>query len=301
MDFSTWKPRAHFFGELMTEIRGKSNLQKYSDAKESFLKKQSEYAELESAEKLESKKADTLAGQLLSLEEKLSELRKVKDIPQVSKVCLKRLCKEFTKFTTGRERFISSFAVEKGLFLEEDAITQYSIFTGNYNIKNKIRKENDWVSGEIDIEEDERVTDTKVSLDLESFDALRLIGIKSIYEWQGRCYCWLWGKPEARVVHTLLNTPEHMIVSLERKLMYDMFGSEGRKNMATDHELEVYNEGCKKIRFNNIYDDLPIERKMRIFTIKRDESLELAMIKKVEDCRNILNNFDKIDVYDTED
>lgn len=298
MDFSTWKPRAHFFGELMTDIRGKSNIQQYNEAKEAFLKKQAEYNELTN---FETTTANRLATQLTKLEEITTSLRPIKDIAQVSTTCLRRLAREYTKFTTGRERVINAQQIEKGLFLEEDAITQYSIVTGNYNVKNKVRKENEWVSGEIDIEEDEIVTDTKVSWDLESFDYVRIFGERKMNEWQGRCYCALWNKPVARICHVLLNTPEHMIINLERKLMYDMFGNESRMSLATSNEKDVYIEGCKKIRFNHVYDDLPIERKTRIVTIKRDPELEIAMAKKVEDCRYILNNFDKIDVYDTEE
>lgn len=301
MTFETWKPRAHFFGELMTDIRGKSNLQKYNEAKINFLKKQEEYALLENADKLETGKADKLVDQLLKLEETANSLRAIKDIPQVSTTCLRRLAREYTKFTTGRERVIAAKQIEKGLLLEEDAITHYSILTGRYNVKNKVRKENEWVSGEIDIEEENEVTDTKVSWDIESFDYVRIFGARHSNEWQARVYCWLWEKPKANIAHILLNTPEHLIVAQERKLMYDMFGSELAKSTAPEEALEAYKEGCNKIRFNSIYDDLPVERKTRIYSIKRDTDVEIAMAKKVEDCRSILANFDKIEVYDTEE
>lgn len=301
MDFSKWKPRAHFMFEIMSETRGKSNLEKYNEAKQAYTAKLTEYNSLVDSGKEDGWKANKIAEQLMNLEFKMNDLKKVKDEPSVSSTCMKRLCAEYTKFTTGRERIINSKEIEKGLLLEEDAITEYSIFTQEYLVKNKQRKENEYVSGEIDIEEPERVTDTKVSWDIYSFDALMVSGIKSAYEFQGRTYCWLWNKPSARIVHTLLNTPEHLIQNMERKLMYDMFGSEQRKNLASDEELEVYNEACKKIRFNHIYDDLPRSRKIRMFDVQRDLDIEQKMIEKIEQCRLILNNFSKLDLYETDE
>lgn len=298
MDFSNWKPRAHFMHELMTETRGKTNLERYNEAKQSYLAKLTEYNSLEESGKGDSKAAEKIAGQMLGLEFKMNELKKVKDDVVLSSTCMKRLCAEYTKYTTGRERVINSQEIEKGLLLEEDAITAYSLYTKEYLVKNKQRRENEYVSGEIDIEEETRVTDTKVSWDIYSFDSLIISGIKNAYEWQGRVYCWLWGKDEARVVHTLLDTPEHLIQNMERKLMYDMFGSEQRKNIASDEELEIYNEACKKIRFNHTYKDLPDSRKIRIFDVKRDLDIEQKMIERIQQCRKILNNFSKLDYYE---
>ena len=131
-----------------------------------------------------------------------------------------------------------------------------------------------------------------------SFDALLITGLKTAYEWQGRSYCWLWEKDSARIVHTLLNTPEHLIQNMERKLMYDMFGSEQRKAVASEEELDIYNDACKKIRFNHTYDDLPRSRKIRMFDVARDLELEEKMKQRIEQCRKILNNFSKLDYYE---
>lgn len=298
MDFSNWKPRAHFMFELMTETRGKTNLEKYNEAKAAYVLKLNEYNALEAVGKGDSKAAERIAGQMLSLEFKMNELKEIKNDVTLSSTCMRRLCSEYTKFTTGRERVINSKEIEKGLFLEEDAITEYSLHTKEFLVKNKQRRENDYVSGEIDIEEEERVTDTKVSWDIYSFDALLITGLKTAYEWQGRSYCWLWEKDSARIVHTLLNTPEHLIQNMERKLMYDMFGSEQRKSMASEEELDIYNDACKKIRFNNTYDDLPRSRKIRMFDVTRDLELEEKMKQRIEQCRKILNNFSKLDYYE---
>ena len=301
MDFSNWKPRAHFMFEIMSEPKGKSKLEMYNEARQLYTAKLTEYNSLVDEGKEDGWKSNKIAEQLMNLEFKINDLKKVKDEPHVSSTCMKRLCAEYTRYSTGRERVINSKEIEKGLLLEEDAITEYSIHTQEFLVKNKQRKENEYVSGEIDIEEEERVTDTKVSWDIYSFDALMISGIKNAYEWQGRAYCWLWDKPMARIVHTLLNTPEHLIQNMERKLMYDMFGSEQRKNLASEEELEVYNEACKKIRFNHTYDDLPRSRKIRMFDIVRDKEIEQKMIDKIEQCRIILNNFSKLDYHESEE
>lgn len=283
MDFSNFTFRCSSLGHIMTDPKEKSNKEKYEEAMKSFDEKSAKY---EAANK-STKGAATLFEQLQKLNEKIKLLQAVKDVPNLSESCKTHLSDVYTSVKYNRREDIKSKYLEKGLLLEEDAITAYSVLTGEFHKKNKIRVANEWVEGELDFSTHDTVIDTKVNWSIFQFNRVIAKPIKPLYHWQLDGYMFLFNKEKGRLVYALLNTPEHLIAMEEKKLLYDFVGGE-----------EDYKEACAELRRNHIYDDIPIEEKIRIFDVDRSEERIEKIKQRVLDCREYLNNITKVKAVD---
>lgn len=275
--FDDYTFRCHALGYIMTDAAGESpydKLQKVTaDWKKALMESQS-FTDPSSVgfEKI------VLKANKLNAQRK--ELEGAVDIPHLSDTCKTYLSQIYTEVTTGRKKVVKNKFIEKGLELEEDAITQYCIKHHIFLEKNKERKNNGFIEGEIDIKEDDLVTDTKVSWDLFSFDRT-VLKLNKMYKWQGKGYAILWDKPKAKISYNLLNTPERLILNEEKSLIYSWVGSE-----------EEYKEACVQIRHNCIYDDLPPERKERSYIVALEDGDKEKIEKRVLECRKFLNNYE---------
>jgi hypothetical protein len=117
-------------------------------------------------------------------------------------------CKELAKqYVYGFKPSISSKYLEKGLLCEDAAIELYNqVFFANLK-KNTVRKSNQWLTGECDIDDDQMIIDIKNSWSLMQFPALPEDAHDNDYEWQGRGYMMLWDKPKFRLAFCLVTTP----------------------------------------------------------------------------------------------
>lgn len=255
--------RCHYMGELMSPAKGKSNLERYN---ESLAKYNSLYEKIVSAK--DGAYKDKLISSIVDIQNEKERLEKIKDVPKLSDTAKRRLVQIYTEATTGRVKDIKSIAIEKGIKTEEDSITLYSLRTGKMYRKNKERVGNEFVSGEIDFDDEEMdmVIDTKSSEDVFTFDN-SMLSINKNYEWQGQCYMWLKNRSRFRLAYCLNNSPEEIIQKILNKEKYSFIGSE-----------EEWRNYVEFVRHNHIYDDLPIERKVRIYDFYRDEQ-KIEMIK----------------------
>jgi hypothetical protein len=276
VDWDNYVFRCHYLGELMSPSRGKSNLEKYNAALAAYNKK------FEQVDKMSpGKTMDKALGVLENLSQKVEELKLVKDIPVLSDTCKTRLAQIYTEETTGRVKDIESMYLEKGIRTEEESITAYSLRTGTFHRKNKERISNGFLTGEIDFEDDEKdmVIDTKSSFDIFTFDKTIATGMNKLYEWQGHGYMWLRNKKRFRLAYCLNNTPEDIIQRLLKQLQYRFIGSP-----------EDFEEACLLIREKHTYDDLPLERKIRIYELNRDDEKIEQIKTMIPHFRNYLKN-----------
>lgn len=259
--------RAHYAGELVTESKEKSNIQIYNETLDKIEEKTNKLLAL-SDKAVKSK--IKLENEIDSLNFLLSNIEPVKNDVKLSETCVTRLSKIFTEFDTLLTRDIRNKYIEKGLKMEEDAITLYSLFCGKMYTKNTERKSNGYFSGEIDFKDDneDMTIDTKVAYDVFSFDNTLQKGISKIYYAQGQVYMWLWGKSRHRICYALLNTPKGIVEAEKRKLLFDFTGTEKDLN-------EAYNE----IERLHNYDNLPLERKLKFFDIERNEEFIKLLIE----------------------
>lgn len=284
-DFSDYVFRCHYLGLLMGKGQGKSYKQQYDEAVASKDKKFERYATMNK----ETITAEKLLEEIGELDERIEMLEGLKGLPHLSLTAKTKLAEIFTNETTGRTRDIENKYIEKGLLLEEDAITQYSLLTNRFFKKNKITENNGFIRGELDFPEDDWVNDTKVSWDIFTFDATAAKKINPIYDWQQQGYMWLFNKKNARLIYSLHNTPEHLIVQEEKRMTYKV------------QSEEDYKIACAEIRKNHIYNDLPIERKIRVYEIKRDDDKIDQIKQQIPHLRTYLNNMLNHKQDETED
>lgn len=288
VDWDIFVFRSHYFGELMTKPKGKTNLDKYNDAV---------IAHDTFADKLMSSGKNPTTAQLLKLNEldkKMEFLKQFKDVPKFSRTAIRRLNQIYTEETTGRKKDIESMYIEKGLKTEEDSITLYSLKYGKMYRKNKERLSNGWITGEIDFddEKEDMVIDAKSTFDIFTFDDKVGIGLSLIYEWQGHCYMWLKNRKRFRLAYCLNNTPEEMIKRMEKSLQYNFYGNQ-----------EDFEEACALLRDKHTYNDLPMERKIQTYDLERNEEKIEEAKAMIPHFRNYLKNFgkQKLEDDDTED
>lgn len=288
IDWSKFTFRASGFGNAMVSAKGKSYAQMYEDT----LAILSEVEEkIESTKNKETKLYSSLLEKQKVLNAKADRLEPLTEIPNLSEGCKTYLCDIYTAVKFGRTEDIKSKYMQKGLHMEEDAITLYSLFCGEMFTKNKERKNNGWVEGECDLDVDGFIGDTKVNWTAFQFTRTVVKPTSRNYKWQIKIYCWLFNKPFGKLIYCLLNTPEHLVVAEEKKLMYDWLGTK-----------EEYLEACKEIRLNHDYSDVPIEERVREYRIDYSEADAEMIKKRVEECRWYLANvIDKHKVDEVEE
>lgn len=160
-DFSKHLFRASSFGELMAGQGGLTDKQKIT--LEGLIAK----------EKLTPKQEETK-----------NDLIKKRDTIELSKGAKTTLRKMRREIKFKRRKQLVSKYLEKGIKLEEDALTFLSIYHGKLFKNNKDRVENEWFSGEVDVIEG---FDTKVAYELNTLPDIEE-PLKSIYEFQNRVY-----------------------------------------------------------------------------------------------------------------
>lgn len=277
MDFSKITFRCSSLGHIMVDAKGKSNRQKYDEAMAKLSDTETAISETKNKD---TKTFAKLIDTQVKLNELLDKLEDVKDFPHLSESCKTFLCDLYVVLKYGRTEDIKSKYLEKGLRLEEDAITLYSLVEKTFYKKNKVRERNEWIEGEVDIFAKDFVGDTKANWGLFQFTRTAAKPTKLLYVWQIKGYCWLFKKKLGKLIYCLLNTPEHLIVAEERRLLYDFLGSQ-----------DEYKEACIELRKNHIFDDIPEREKVREYPVEFNLIEDTKKIKqRVEDCRWYLAN-----------
>lgn len=179
------------------------------------------------------------------------------------------------KFTDGNKTYIKDVfigeiygvrkeaygkALEKGKYCEEDGITllNKAIYPNGIVIKNKYRKSNDFIHGEMDAMKDGIVYDIKNAYDLFTFGKADLT---HDYKWQLIGYMWLWGATSGRLFWCLNNMPEHLLIQEERSLFYKNPG----KYLTT--ESDDYIQDCDELREAHNYSKMQIWDRFKVYDV----------------------------------
>lgn len=197
-------------------------------------------------------------------------------LSETTKTYLKEL---FIELKYGRKKEIDNKFLQKGNLVEENSMTLLSEYTGNFFKKNESFFENDYCTGTPDIIFNNEIYDTKSSWDIWTFSDAEL---SKAYEWQMLIYMWLTGLKKAHVCFCLVDTPAHLIVDAQRRYCW--------QNGITNFESQEFYDICDQFEKNMTYSDIPTTEKVKIFSVDYDETkIELA-VKKIDLCRNYLNN-----------
>lgn len=107
----------------------------------------------------------------------------------------------------GRKKDISNKYIEKGLAVEEDAITLYSRFTKVFYKKNEKQLKNEQITGTPDLYEGDNIESASLILDIKSswdiftFFNSKLDALNKDYYWQLQGYMALTGATKAKCFH----------------------------------------------------------------------------------------------------
>ncbi len=220
----------------------------------------------------------------------------------------------------GRKEQIESKFLAKGIAVEENSITLLSRVTKTFYKKNNVRLSNAHVTGLPDlftgtkIELADEIIDIKSSWNLDTFLAAKLFNWADDYKYQMQTYMALTGAKSATLAFCLVNGTAAEIQNEKRKASY--------ASAAIDFETDpIYIKRCKQIELNHIfcieefckenigYDfhndiyvdfttgkvtgwtwDIPIEKRLHLAKIERDETAIKAIYDRVENCRTWMND-----------
>ena len=191
-------------------------------------------------------------------------------LTDTNKTYLKEL---FTSAINGTRKQIQSKYFEKGLFEEQTGIDLLNkiITTFIDSEKNVERKNNGFITGEMDTEKQDIIYEVKNAWDIYTFDKSSLT---HEYKWQVKSYLWLWEAQHGRLFYCLNNTPDHILESEARKLLY-------AGNYVSDVSPS-YVKDCQELRKQHTHDFKPLEERFKIWDVYLDSSdiqqIQLAVI-----------------------
>jgi hypothetical protein len=186
-----------------------------------------------------------------------------------------------------RHKDVMNKYVQKGLMVEEDAITLFSRFRKQFYQKNELHLENDFLKGTPDLFEGEetilratKIIDIKSSFDIFTFFKSKYDPVNKDYFYQLQAYMDLTGATESELAYCLVDTPDSIIEGIKRRFMWDA-GIKGEDEF--DHKVFEEIERLAK------YDDIPIEKRHHIKIIPRDQDAINKLHEKVILARQWMN------------
>ena len=145
-----------------------------------------------------------------------SALGKIMTNPRSKKETLSAGCKTYIKELVKEDLFnyrttIDSKYLTKGIDMEDTSIDLYNEVHGTLYLKNTERLSNEFITGECDINAEDKIIDIKSSWSLETFPASPEDVNNKDYEWQLRAYMWLYDKPKAELAYCMVSTPDYLL------------------------------------------------------------------------------------------
>ena len=215
-----------------------------------------------------------------------SALGRLMTAPRTKTETLSKTAKSYIQELVLEEKFgikkeFSSRYTDKGLQCEDEAISLVNDVLGlGFIFKNEEHFNNDWITGTPDVNTNEILLDIKCSYEASTFPFFETEIPTPAYFFQLQGYLWLTGKTEALLCYCLINTPIEIVEDEVRR--------EHWKHKVIDEDLEIRDFVQKKHNF----DQIPDNRKVKVFKVERDETIIWAIQEKVEEARiyyNLLN------------
>ena len=145
-----------------------------------------------------------------------SALGKIMTNPRKKSETLSAGCKTYIKELVKEDLFgyrttIDSKYLTKGIDMEDTSIDLYNEVHGTLYLKNTERLENEFITGECDINAEDKIIDIKSSWSLETFPPSPEDVNNKDYEWQLRGYMMLYNKPKAELAYCMVSTPDYLL------------------------------------------------------------------------------------------
>ena len=190
----------------------------------------------------------------------------------------------------GIDKFVTSKHIEKGIINEAQSLEMVKRVTG-WDVdleKPKKRLANKWVIGEPDLLDNGYLIDVKNSWDGTTFPWFDTEVPNTTYFYQLQTYMWLSGYDESYLIYTLTSSPEHMVYKEAEKIAYNLHPLPKYHGRSFDEMLEV---GEKFARQQMEFESIPEDKRVRIFRIERDDTTIEAIKQRVEQARDLYDNY----------
>ena len=172
----------------------------------------------------------------------------------------------------------SSRYTDKGNECEEDSITLANeVLNVGFIYKNEEHFQNDYITGTPDVNTNEVLLDIKTSFDGTTFPFFEDEIFNKDYYYQLQGYMWLTGKEESLLVYCLTNTPSEIVEDEIRRVHWK------------EHAIEESEEIRHFVEAKHNFDHIPLEKRVKVFKIQKDESVIEAIKEKIELARNYYN------------
>lgn len=190
-----------------------------------------------------------------------------------------------------RKRF-SNKSMEKGIQNEPMSLEIAARVLGWYEFDKespKVRRYDDFLTGETDFESELRIADVKSSFDHLSFpDHSKVIKNVPDYEWQMRGYMRIYEREQISLVYVLTPIPEQMLQDQIRREIWGAMANPAYSNMSME---EIENTVEEQFRNEVDFDVIPEEKRVREFILKRDAAKEHQLITRLTLCKAIYKEF----------
>lgn len=207
---------------------------------------------------------------------------------QLSETVKTHLTDVFVSAKYGRNKDIVTKATNKGLMVEEDSITLFSLYTGELYLKNEERLKNEYIIGTPDLYKGESIAnaelviDVKSSWDIYTFFRAKTKGLNKMYYWQLQGYMALTGAKKAVLAYCLIDTPDILIGDAKRRLMYQM-------GVIDETTNKPYSDACDELDKLMTYSDIPMEERITTIDIEYNPTDIAKLYTRIEQCRKYMN------------
>jgi len=180
----------------------------------------------------------------------------------------------FKERELGIYKEFSSRYTDKGLEMEDEAIQFASeVLNWDFVVKNEVRFNNEWLTGEPDINTDNLLADIKCSWSGSTFPLFDETLKNKDYYYQLQGYMMLTGHETSELVYCLMNTPHQIVEDEVRRQHW--------KLNLIDEDLDVRQAVQEMHNFDQIPNNLRVKR----FIVEKDEASQQKIKERVEVAR----------------
>jgi len=181
----------------------------------------------------------------------------------------------FKERELGIYKEFSSRYTDKGLEMEDEAIQFASeVLNWDFVVKNEVRFNNEWLTGEPDINTDNLLADIKCSWSGSTFPLFDETLKNKDYYYQLQGYMMLTGHETSELVYCLMNTPHQIVEDEVRRQHW--------KLNLIDEDLEVRQAVQEMHNFDQIPNNLRVKR----FIVQKDEASQEKIKERVQIARD---------------
>jgi hypothetical protein len=208
-----------------------------------------------------------------------SQIGKIMTSPKTKGELLSKTAKTYIHELILQEKYgiykeFSSRYTDKGNQVEDIAIAMANeVLDVGFIYKNDENFQNDWITGTPDVITDEVLLDVKCSWDATTFPFFETEIPTKDYFYQLQGYMWLTGKTESLLIYCLVDTPLEIVEDEIRRAHWKF------------HKLEEDLDLRQEIESKHIFGNIPMNKRIKIFEVKRDEKIIELIKEKIEVAR----------------